>query len=202
MSDHSPLLVISGDSNNTPPKNRELKFNIARFKQEDFLETIAKILDKPIKSSDPIDILKIKLKRFKKNFKGWGSNLYGHIKKRKNALREELVCVEAEQEISSFFPEVFIRKTKILAELHNILDNEELLWLQRAHERLLLQDDHNIANFHRIANVRKRKKSIHTLKDDDVIIEGNTNLLDHATSFYKNMFGPAPGNLVKMSDDL
>jgi hypothetical protein len=84
--------------------------------------------------------------------------LYGHIKKRKNALREELVCVEAEQEISSFFPEVFIRKTKILAELHNILDNEELLWLQRAHERWLLQDDHNTTDFHRIANVRKRKK--------------------------------------------
>jgi hypothetical protein len=64
MSDHSPLLVISGDSNNTPPKHRVLKFDIARFKQEDFLETIAKILDKPIKSSDHIDILKIKLKTF------------------------------------------------------------------------------------------------------------------------------------------
>jgi hypothetical protein len=26
--------------------------------------------------------------------------------------------------------------------------------------------------------------------------------LDHAIAFYKNLFGPAPGNLVKMSDDL
>lgn len=31
---------------------------------------------------DPIDVLNIKIKRFKKYFKGRGSNLFGHNKKR------------------------------------------------------------------------------------------------------------------------
>jgi hypothetical protein len=36
-----------------------------------------------VNSSDPIDVLNIKLKRFKMFFKGWGSNLFGHLRKKK-----------------------------------------------------------------------------------------------------------------------
>jgi hypothetical protein len=39
------------------------------------------------RSTDPIDVLNIKLKRVKKYFKGWGSNLFGHVKKRKAELK-------------------------------------------------------------------------------------------------------------------
>jgi hypothetical protein len=67
----------------TLPKNREFKFDIARFKQDDFLDTVIFFWSKPVRSVDPIDILNIQLKRFNKHFKGWGSNLYGHIKKKK-----------------------------------------------------------------------------------------------------------------------
>jgi hypothetical protein len=35
-----------------------------------------------------------------------------------------------------------------------------------------------------------------SLKDNDVIIEGTGNLLQHATNYYKNLFGPAAGNLI------
>jgi hypothetical protein len=34
------------------------------------------------------------------------------------------------------------------------------------------------------------------LKDGDVNIEGTENLVNHATSFYKSLFGPALGNLI------
>jgi hypothetical protein len=68
LSDHSPLLLISGDSNTTLLKNREFKFDIAWFKQDDFLDTVTKIWSKPVRSVDPIDILNIQLKRFKKHF--------------------------------------------------------------------------------------------------------------------------------------
>jgi hypothetical protein len=34
------------------------------------------------------------------------------------------------------------------------------------------------------------------MKDGDVNIEGTENLVNHATSFYKSLFGPAPGNLI------
>ena len=42
---------------------------------------------------------------------------------------------------------------------------------------------------------------MHSLNVGDTIIEGTDNLLAHATDFYKNLFGPAPGNLFKMEQD-
>jgi mannosylglycoprotein endo-beta-mannosidase len=87
-------------------------------------------------------------------------------------------------------------------ELHSIFADEELFWLQRSHERWLLQGDSNTSYFHRVANGRKRKSSVHSLKNGDVIIEGTKDLLEHATSYYKELFGPAPRNLVPIGDDL
>jgi hypothetical protein len=38
------------------------------------------ILDKPFYCDDPIDIINIRLKRFKKHFKEWGANIFGNMK--------------------------------------------------------------------------------------------------------------------------
>jgi hypothetical protein len=50
--------------------------------------------------------------------------------------------------------------------------------------------------------VGKREKYIHTSKYGEVYIEGTRDLLDDATSFYQNFFGPTPRNLVHIVDDL
>jgi hypothetical protein len=60
---------------------------------------------------DPIDILNIKLKRFKKHFKGWGYNLFGHMRKRKNDLKQDLVDLESKEEHEPLSPNKFVRKT-------------------------------------------------------------------------------------------
>lgn len=52
----------------------------------------------PVHSGNPIDIMNIKLKRFKKYFKGWGSNNFGQARKRRKWLREELGHIEELQE--------------------------------------------------------------------------------------------------------
>ena len=48
--------------------------------------------------------------------------------------------------------------------------------------------------FHRIANGRKRRNLIIRLENGDKNIEGDAELLAHATEFYKNLFGPELGN--------
>jgi hypothetical protein len=39
---------------------------------------VGKFWQKEVCSGDPIDVLNIKIKRIKKYFKGWGSNIFGH----------------------------------------------------------------------------------------------------------------------------
>jgi hypothetical protein len=40
------------------------------------------------------------------------------------------------------------------------------------------------------------------LDDQGVLVEGTDNLLKHATSYYKELFGPAPGNMFDISPEL
>jgi hypothetical protein len=140
-------------------------------------------------------VLNIKLKRFKKYFKGWGSNL-------KNEMKEELAMLEAFEEDNVLSPDLFVRKSNIYVELQNIFAEEELQWVQRSHEKWLLCGDQNTSYFHRICNRRKRNNTVLLLKDGDVNIEGAGNLLTHATDFYKSLFGPTPGNLIDIDENM
>ena len=128
------------------------------------ISTVSKIWSRSVRSVDPIDILNIKLKRIKTYFKGWGSDKFGRDKKRKEELRNELAHLEEMEEEGPLSPELYNKKVDIDFELHELLVNEEIYWLQQSHERWLLKGDMNTSYYHKIANGRKRKNTIHSLK--------------------------------------
>ena len=72
----------------------------------------------------------------------------------------------------------------------SLLDQEEAYWHKRCHEEWLLKGDNNTKYSHKIANGRKRKNTIISLDKDGLIIEGDENLLQHATEYYSDLFGP------------
>jgi hypothetical protein len=82
--------------------------------------------------------------------------------------------------------------------LFTILDEEELYWFKRCNETWLLKGDNNTEFFHRIANGNRRKQSIFSLQDGDEVISGTEKLLDHASKYYKSLFGPGGGNAFEM----
>jgi len=56
----------------------------------------------------------------------------------------------------------------------------------------LLNGDMNTKYFHRVANGRKRKNTVLSLEHEGNTIEGDENLLAHATAYYSELFGPDP----------
>jgi len=60
----------------------------------------------------------------------------------------------------------------------------------------------NTEFFHRVANDIKRRKQILSLDNEGSTIEGDAALLDHATQYYKQLFGPAPGNILPIDPNL
>jgi len=58
------------------------------------------------------------------------------------------------------------------------------------HETWLLKGDNNTTYFHRCANGRRRKNTTLSLEDGDQLIEGDDKLLEHATKYYSDLFGP------------
>jgi hypothetical protein len=66
-----------------------------------------------------------------------------------------------------------------------------LYWYNRSHESWLLNDDLNTKYFHRVASGKKRKNTILSLEHGDTTIDGDENLLAHATKYYTELFGLA-----------
>lgn len=83
-----------------------------------------------------------------------------------------------------------------------LLDQEETYWHNRCHEEWLLKGDNNTKYFHRIANGRKRKNTIISLENEGNIIEGDENLLKHATEYYSELFGPTKDHNTHLDDTL
>lgn len=71
----------------------------------------------------------------------------------------------------------------------SLLEQEETYWRSRCHEQWLLGGDNNTSYFHKIANGRKRKNTVITLENNGDIIEGNENLLAHATEYSLSYLG-------------
>jgi hypothetical protein len=83
-----------------------------------------------------------------------------------------------------------------------IYEEEEAFWFERSSEKWLPEGDNNTAYFHRIANGRKRKNTMYSLKKDDINIQGTSDLLDHATEYYKALFGPGEGNNMALDANI
>jgi mannosylglycoprotein endo-beta-mannosidase len=63
-------------------------------------------------------------------------------------------------------------KSQYKAKLVGLLREEELKWYQRSKSQFLLEGDSNTRYFHSVANGRHRKKLIHSLVQDEGLIEG------------------------------
>jgi hypothetical protein len=87
-------------------------------------------------------------------------------------------------------------------ELLDILEKEEIFWWQRSRENRLLEGDSNTSFFHRMANGYKRKNMIFSLEHGDSVIQGDEELLTHATDFYMNLFGHVEDSGVRLSGDI
>ena len=84
----------------------------------------------------------------------------------------------------------------------NILEEEELYWFKRSHENWLHKGDNNTAYFHRVTNGRRRKSKIFSLTDGDQEITGDQQLLEHATNYYKTLFGLATSSPISLNTSL
>jgi mannosylglycoprotein endo-beta-mannosidase len=102
----------------------------------------------------------------------------------------ELAYLESVEKSVGLNTEQVTRKVCLLSEFFQLLDQEETYWYNRCHEMWLLQGDNNTSYFHKIANGRRRKNTIISLENDGEQIEGDENLLKHATEYYTTLFGP------------
>ena len=84
--------------------------------------------------------------------------------------------------------------------LAEILWEEELKWYQRAKVKHLLEGDANTKYYHLLANGRHRKTRIFQLEDGHNVIDGDAQLKQHITNYYKSLFGPLENSFIELDE--
>jgi hypothetical protein len=199
ISDHSPFILDTMEHKEI--KGRDFKFE-KRWLKEEFLIRVTKVWKQPIRATNSLDKIQKKLKNVRNGLKGLGANLRGQDAKRKKKIvgeLEELEKIEEESKLS----EVQIRRTsQIQRELLHILDNEESFRQQRSRKNGCCRVIATLPSSTESLMVVIEKRTIFSLKNGDEVIQGDTDLLKHATNFYKNLFGPASDVGVRLDADI
>jgi hypothetical protein len=200
LSDHNPLMLV------TDPElvhiKHSFKFEMGWLSHPDFKKIVDNIWSKPCKAKSALDKIQQKLELCKQYLKGWDWNRKGHKNKRKAQIQVDLGNLEKLEEQYGLNTYQLELKMSLLGENLDMIIKEETYWKQRSHEKWLLKGDGNNEFFHRIASGRKKKNDILFFEDNGTRIEGEDHMLEHATSYYADLFGPAPGNLFQVDDSI
>ena len=114
----------------------------------------------------------------------WDRDILKGPKKRINKLKKELerlrrgaMCAESQA-----------RQKEILVLIENLLEQEEIYWLQCGRANWLLHGDRNTSFFHNAATTRKKRNQIKKLLDDNGLWVQGTEMKNHIMAYFSNLF--------------
>ena len=80
------------------------------------------------------------------------------------------------------------RQKEILVLIENLLEQEEIHWVQRGRANWLLHEDRNTSFFHNAATARKKRNQIKKLlRDDGVWVQG-TEMKNYIKGYFSKLF--------------
>jgi hypothetical protein len=199
ISDHTPLLLNTGDSagRTTPP---QFKFELGWFLREGFFDMVKEIWSEAQGGHTPLEKWQAKIRRGRQFLRGWAKNISATNKKEKSQLLDNLNMLDKKAENSPLDQDELNLKHVMNERLANLLREEELKWYQRAKAKNLLEGDANTKYFHLVANGKHRKSRIFRLEQEEGLIQGEKELRDYITKYYKELFGPSKS--IPMSLDV
>ena len=105
------------------------------------------------------------MKNFTERIKNWNREIFGNIIRRKRRCQVRLNGI---QRSLSRAPSHRLQKLEkeLIVEYNTILEQEEIMWHQRAKVEWLKYGDGNTKFFHLSTVIRRRKNTIQSLKDE------------------------------------
>ena len=174
----------------TVTTNKPFRFELCWFTRDDLAAVVNKIWHSNVNGKDNLAIWMQKMRNLRRCLKGWNLNVEGAYRKKRNTLSSQLDDLDRRCELTGLSVADYELRKDLQSSLNKILREEEIKWYQRSKERDL-KEGNNITRYFMIkASGRKRKNKIFRFVQDGVIIQGDKELLDYATKFYKELFGP------------
>ncbi|XP_044947663.1 uncharacterized protein LOC123397007 [Hordeum vulgare subsp. vulgare] len=199
ISDHTPLLVDSGEANHRGNKN-VFSFELSWFEREGFMDLITKEWGTHLGGSTSVEIWQNKIRNLRRVLRGWAKNQSGIYKKEKERLTKLIDELDVKAESAQL--NSIDRNIKMDAEirLQKLLREEEMKWALRAKVMNVVHGDDNTKFFHMIANGKHRKKIITQLEQDEGTIIGHENLKVYISEYYRSLFGAPDETMISLDE--
>ena len=133
--------------------------------------------------------------------RGWNRNINACYRELKKKILSKLDKIDKQCEIYGLTAADRVEQMEHMAQLDRLLRQEEAKLKQRAKIDEILIGNCNTKYFHAKANGRHRRNKITISDQDKGRIEGDKQLLDYITSFYKNLFGHPEVSHISLNID-
>ncbi|CAA7036501.1 unnamed protein product [Microthlaspi erraticum] len=157
-SDHAPLYVQLTPVVSRDPKRRPFRFEAAWLKHPEFQELLKTSWRRDLSTNEALRVLQRTLVR-------WNKEVFGDVTKRKEGLLKEIVEVQEALE-TGLTDAILEREEFLMKELDVVLEQEEVLWFQKAREKWIPLGDRNTRFFHTSTIIRRRKNRIDMLRNE------------------------------------
>ena len=118
-----------------------------------------------------------------------GANIGREDRDRKVDLLLHIQRLDAQADSARLSDDGWALRYHLEDQLTHLAKVEEEYWRQRSRQKWLLERDANTAYFYVIANGRRRKCAIASLRTDQGIITEQLALQEHIYSFYRGLMG-------------
>nr|GMD01122.1 LINE-type retrotransposon LIb DNA [Ipomoea batatas] len=156
-SDHHPIKFIGVAGRPPRKENRPFRFEGAWLRREDYKTLWNNVWNDPNR-----DLLST-IAEVTSQSKEWNKNVFGNIFKRKANLQARIKGVQE----SVYYPNsngLQVLENKLIAELDQVLVEEELLWFQKSRRQWVQDGDRNTAFYHKSTLIRRNRARIRMLK--------------------------------------
>ncbi|XP_013639450.1 PREDICTED: uncharacterized protein LOC106344673 [Brassica oleracea var. oleracea] len=146
---------VKGDA-----RRRPFRFEAAWLQHNEFLDLLTASWDRDIDTREALRRLEVTLRK-------WNKEVFRNVQRRKEDLLMEITEIhdKIEQDLSD---EILVKEGELLKELEIILEQEEVLWLQKLREKWCVHGDRNTKFFHMSTIIRRKRNRVEKLKKDEI----------------------------------
>jgi hypothetical protein len=170
--------------------------------KEGFFDVVSEVWRKENRGITSMQRWQNKIRRLWQFLRGWTKNMNGAYKKEKQELLRKAEELDKKAESQLLSQRKWDLKQSIHERLNQLLREEELKWFQRVKTTSILEGDNNTKYFQMIANGKRRKTRVFRLEQEEGVVEGEEQLKDYITKYYKHLFGASQENGLTLNESL
>lgn len=193
-SDHTPLVVDSGESNARPPSR--FHFESSWLEVDGFLPMVnakwLSLISTPARSFGPLDDWRRCSRLLRQFLKGWSANHHADSRRALTYLTNQIRSLDSTADSSGLDSAGWQHRYNLEASLTALHSQEAAYWKRRGRLNWTLYGDAPSAYFMALANGRRRRCLISRLLIEGSLVSDPSIISDHIYSFYNNLLGGKP----------